>query len=288
MRNLIFYTMIFTLVFTTSSCSQTMTQPAEETLEISLPVWPPDGSYTDHYPPLSRWYIQITGAGFQESFYSAQSQISVQIKKNRPLCITAKPITLLYDGSESDYFKPAGYMYPFSEDSSSNTTPTLNWEQGYLANLMQKLFKRCNTEGLSQIDTEYLISTFNWTKAQTSIEQKIHTDSEIFYNPWLIPEAPVLEAVSSHSFKSSLLTPAGILSITTNQLKNSFITSDSPLLSSFIPENFCIEQKNQFTVMKNSPIIIGDGNKYALYITCKSAKNISLELIYLPIYIEDI
>ena len=58
--------------------------------------------------------------------------------------------------------------------------------------------------------------------------------------------------------------------------------------STFIPENQFFAQKNQFTVLKNTPLLIGDGQKYGIFITYKTSKNISLEFIFLPIYIEDI
>lgn len=258
----------------------------EENIELTLPHWPPQDSCSQNYPELSRWYIQITQAEETRSFYTTQSHISVQTRKNRPFCVTARPLTLLFDDSESDYFKPAGYMYPFAENQPQNFLIT--WEQGYLANLMQKVFTKGFEEGFPPLEIEYLISTFNWNKAQEIIDKKLVADTELFYNPWLIPFSQLIEAITEHTFKSNLLNASGCTGITTSQLENSIIGSDPPLLSSFIPENFNLPQKKMFTVMKNSPIIIGDGNKFGIFINYKSAKNISLELIFLPIYIGDI
>lgn len=291
MRKLIFYTILLLWALLLCACKLNAEAGPQTTIQITLPHWPPDDSYTEYYPTLSRWHIQVTDAVNQYSFYTTQNKLSVQPKKNRPLCVTARPITQLYDGSESDFFKPAGYIYPFTENQNTSSQITLNWELGYLATIMEKLFNKGIEEGFPPVEIEYLISTFNWKKAQETINKKIlesNTDTALFYNPWLLQMSQLIEAIAAHSFKPSLLNTTNCTAITTAQLENRIIPADTPLLSSFIPENLHLPQKNQFTVMKNSPIIISDGNKYALFITYKSAKNISLELIYLPIYIGDI
>ena len=172
-------------------------------------------------------------------------------------------------------------MYPFSETDGGVT-----WEQGYLASIMQRLIYESVDECLPPVEIEYLVNTFNWKKAQQTIQKKIDT-SELFYNPWLVPQTQILEGITSHSFKASLLNATGSVALKLSDLPVP-TTNNIPFLSSFIPENQTLHQKNQFTVIKNSPIIISDGNNHALFITYKSAKNISLEFIFLPIYIEDI
>ena len=277
MRNLFFIILTLSLCFTTPACRLSTDAPAEEEIVLSLPCWPPASSY----PPLSRWLIQVTGAEFQNRFYTNGSSVSIRIKKNRPFCVTAQPVTRLQDGNESIYFKPAGYFYP------SENKKEITWEKGYLAAIMQKMFNTCIEEYMPPVDIEYLVSTFNWKKAQDNIQKKIDSSATLFYNPWLIPESKILQAITSHSFKATLLNATGCAALPVTSL-----TEEAPepafFLSAFIPENFSLNHKNQFTVMKNSSIIIGDGCKYGYFVTYKTAKNISLEFIYLPIYIEDI
>ena len=253
---------------------------AEERICISLPEWPPEDSLSDYYPELSRWCICITASETQKAFYTSASQISITVKKNRPLCICAHPITRLYNGSECSYFKPAGYIYPASYNQKAKNCAT--WEQGYLADVMKTLFCEGLEEGLSPVEIEYLISTFNWKKAQATIERKIHTDSKLFYNPWLVPKKNVIEGITSQAFKASFLNATGSTVLETSSLPQTV------LLSTFIPENKVLPLKNQFTIIKNTPFFTGDSKKYGIFVLYKSSKNISLEFIYLPIYIEDI
>lgn len=281
MKHLFFSLLItFCLIFT--ACKNMQNSPEEDSICITLPSWPPKQDGADNYPPLSRWQINIYSAEHQQVFYTYKDSIMVNTKKNRPFCITAQPITFLQNGYECAYFKPAGYLYPFSSENKAT------WEQGYLSFTMSMIFKEAFDDCLSPVDIEYFISTFNWKKAQSSIETKIYSDSELFYNPWLIPYSKLIESISSGTFKASVLNLTGSVPLDLNFLNNYIGKQSNMLLSSFIPENHTLHQKKQFTVMKNSPILIADSNCFGLFINYKSSKNISLEFIYLPIYIEDI
>lgn len=172
---------------------------------------------------------------------------------------------------------PAGYLY-------THTTKEADWKQGFLASIMQRLFSETLSQASSPVEIEYMISTFNWKKAQESIENKIIQSNKLFYNPWLLSKPRFIEGITSQGFKATLLNASGSTAV-----EVSIAEKPVPLLlSSFIPENSFIANKNQFTLIKNTPYLIGDGHKYGIFITYKSAKNISLEFIYLPIYIEDI
>ena len=246
--------------------------PAEESLTITLPVWPPEDSLSSSYPPLSRWHIIIATGEEEQSFYTTDAQVSFSSRKNRPFCLLAWPLTLLDNGKECSYFMPAGYLY--TQDSRE-----ADWKQGFLAYIMKRLFSEGLSQNLSPVEVEYLISTFNWKKAQDAIDNKISQSDKLFYNPWLLSKSKLLEGISSQGFKASLLNLNGSIAL----------EAPAPnLLSSFIPENSFLACKNQFTILKNTPLLIGDGHKYGIFITYKSAKNMSLEFIYLPIYIEDI
>ncbi len=285
MRNLFYCPLLIVFCLIFCACSINTDSPAEESLTLSLPQWPPQDPLREKYPTLSRWQIHITCAEYQKSFYSTESEISIHTKKNRPLCITAVPITYLSDKNECSYFKPAGYLYPAG---SSAISPAATWEQGFLAQIMEQLFTEGRKNGLSPLENEYLISTFNWEKAMSTIESKIQADSQIFYNPWLISRTALMDGIALHTFKSSVLNISGATAINCDYICSGIEKADFTLLSSFIPENKKLQEKKQFTVLKNTPILIGDANKFGFFINMKSAKNISLEFIYLPIYIEDI
>lgn len=183
---------------------------------------------------------------------------------------------------------PAGYLYPFNSNAMPDRKYKASWEQGYLAKIMHMIFAEGTKNGLSPLENENLISTFNWEKAESTIESKINSDQQLFYNPWLIPYKQVLEGITLHTFKASLLNLSNSTSLETRTLFSDTQISDKKVFSSFIPENRTLEEKKQFTVLKNDFILIGDANKYGFFINVKSSKNISLEFIYLPIYIEDI
>ena len=249
---------------------------------ISLPVWPPEDSFSSSYPPLSRWHIEIIGGEIRESFYTNKEKITVKVKKNRPFCLLAEPITLLQDGNECSYFKPAGFIYPAAYRQTESASNRATWEQGFPAHLIKTLFNEGLAENLSPVEIEYLVSTFNWKKAIETIDKKLNSENQLSYNPWLLSTAPLLEGIISQSFRTSLLNISACAAVKQSDLPEGIF------LSSFIPENLSLSQKNQFTVPKNTPFLIGDGQKYGILITYKTAKNISLAFIYLPIYIEDI
>ena len=277
---------LFTLCFCPlllclSACAMANNSPAEESICLTLPCWPPKDSFAASYPQLSRWLICIKGGEEEQSFYTTSQSLTLSVKKNRPFCLLAQPLTLLSDGRECDFFKPAGFLYPFMHNQEKKDNQ-ITWEAGFLAEIMKSLFCEGLANSLSPTDIEYIISSFNWKKAQDLVCKKIGESDKYFYNPWLLSKAQILEGISALSFKSTLLNASGCTGLETSRLPSGIF------LSSFIPENQFISQKNQFTVVKNTPVLIADGQKYGIFITYKSSKNISLEFIYLPIYIEDI
>ena len=264
-----------------TACAMANNSPAEESIHLTLPCWPPEDSFSSSYPRLSRWQICIRGGEEEQSFYTTSQTLTLSVKKNRPFCLLAQPITLLSDGSECAFFKPAGFLYPFSF-SRNQTENKISWEQGFLADVMKTFFNEGLSESLSPADIEYLVSCFNWRKAQESIDKKISESEKYFYNPWLLSKSKILEGISALSFKAGMLSLSGASPMDAATLPSGLF------FSTFIPENQFFAQKNQFTVLKNTPLLVGDGKKYGIFITWKSSKNISLEFIFLPIYIEDI
>ena len=282
MRKKLLYSLLFLFCICHTACSFSGEAAPEDSLSITLPSWPPKASTERDWPPLSRWYISITTAESQYNLSTREQKVIIPIKKNRPLCLTAYPITFMQNQSECSFFKPAGFIYPANYPEN-----TADWEEGFLAYTMELLFREGLDENLPPSDIEYLISTFNWKKAGESIEKKIQSDSKYFYNPWLVPQGPLLQGIASHSFKASLLNIKGAAGLDTSFFEENNL-SGKALFSSFVPENYYLNQKKQFTLIKNTPILISDGQKNGLFITYKSSKNISLEYIILPIFIGDI
>ena len=281
-------------------------KPQDDYLEINLPQWPPSENTDRSWPELSRWKITIVKAEEEYTFYTAKSDslsktptpsIIIRIERNKPCSILAQPLTLLPADSASPqkecaFFKPAGFIYPWYADKS-----TASWEQGFLADIMAKFFRDGKGGCIPSEDTEYIVSTFNWIKAQEVIEKKISESSDVtsdkcFYNPWLIEYNVILQNLSSSQFKQSLLNNTGCSSIPLSLIKEKRpdITSltQNLIFSSFVIENSVIREKQQLTLRKNTPELFSLGQNLGILIDYKSLKNISLEFIYLPIYIEDI
>ena len=300
MRKIFFLSII--ILFWASGCSIVSEIKDDEEVEISLPVWPPEDSFSAEYPALSRWVIIISGADFQDSFSTQNTTVKVHVKKNSPFSVLAHPITLLENGKECNFFKPAGFLYPWSLENSNCAT----WEQGFLADIMHCLFLNGKDNYIPSGDIAWLTSTFNWKKAQETIEKKIAesqiiTDSEEsdasdrsgeaekkFYNPWLIPIAPILENISVSQFKSSLLNLTGCYAVSTSISPLFSADSRPQTFSSFIPENRTLPYTNQFTVRKGNPLLVSSAKNYGIIITYESTKKISLEVVILPIFIKEI
>lgn len=281
---------VFTLTCSFISCSLQTSPQLIESLKIDFPTWPPEDSLQDLYPPLSRWKISVYCADFKKTFYTTENFVEVGLYKNRPFCLIAQPITLMQDNKESDFFKPAGFIYPWNGNETC-----ASWESGFLAELMLRIFKDGNENKIPVVETEYTISTYNWKKANQTIEKKIkesqNTDKTKennskktpFYNPWLLDSSKIPEGIVSHDFKTAYLNLQSSYSINIDFEKCIFF-------SSFIPENEFLQAEGRLTVKKNEAQIICSAqyNITGIYILYNSAKKILLEFIYLPIYIEEI
>ena len=111
-------------------------------------------------------------------------------------------------------------------------------------------------------------------------------DKSGFYNPWLLDSQELLEGIAFRNFSATKLKLSGTLKI----------PLDFEVFSSYVPENDFFKQNfqknNQAFVtvaIKRPEIFLLDSMaKYGLLISASSAKNISLEFISLPIYIEEI
>ena len=251
-----------------------------ECITITLPDWPPDSQADPGtYPPLSRWKITLAGKDGVKCFFTTDSRVEVETVKNCPLSLQAQPVTLLQNGSDCLYFHPAGFIYP-----GACSPQSARWSLGYPALLMQKLYESCQLNGASPSQAALYVSSFNWAKACELIENKISESggqNTKFYNPWLCDTARIIKNLNNESFRASLLSPTSCYAYSTSEL---FLLTGLSVLSPFIPENSNIRQNHQITVKKDSPLLLSDLKEFGIFLNYKSAKNVLIEYIYIPIY----
>ena len=234
---------------------------ADETVEFELPQWP------EYLPQLEGWCVQGARVGPRER------HISLRLPKNQPCCIIATPIT------QNQFFKPAGTIYPYSQK--------ITWSGGYAAQLYS-IIPDCE-----QFNWEKLLETLEQKQndALTQQEQSEQTP-EPFYNPWLLDTQQVLEGIAYRNFTATKLRLS----------KTICVPLDFEVFSSYVPENEFFKQKNQtcVTVKKGQPELFAlkyavpepvEGQEpqiLAIIISATSTKNISLEVISMPIFKEDL
>ena len=266
----------------------------EEKIDFILPVW------EEAYLELSRWKICARSADYETDFYlPAKSRgFSFTAKRNLPFCVTAAPLTLLSDGTETSFFKPAGAVYPYSAggDFYSGTSECLlTWEAGFTASTMQKIINSKKQSGISSQAVNAFLMEFNWKKMQEKISQNIFDSISSFenqagetkpkfYNPWQIDSFTLLDNLTFAVFESRYLNTNYIFSVTKETAQ---VPAGSQCLSSFIPENQIVQKYGALALKKKTPQAWLLDNTYALTLTATSAKNVSAGLTYMPILIED-
>lgn len=257
-----------------ASCTLFDANADEESISISLPDWPPHSQLEvpADYPPLSRWKITLAKSDGTSVFYTMPNDtIEITIQKNCPFSIQAQPITLLQNGNECIYFHPAGFVYPSSSQNKAS------WEQGFTAFLMERLYKNCRQNGITQGQAARYVSTFNWQKMLSVSQEKS--------NPWLCDSGLIIKNLSEETFRASLLTPSSCYQLS---LQKIYEKTGLVVLSPYIPENQKIAQSRQITIKKDFPTLLSDVKDFGIFITYLSAKNIHIEYIYIPIYKEEI
>ena len=253
----------------------------QEEVTFELPLWP------DYLPQLQLWRVELLQA--EDPPLSDQSQsslttlspqaknVSFKVQKNRPAAL------LIYPQTGTQFFKPAGTIYPYSKD--------LTWSGGYAVQLYKRILTSARQSGQTpQFIMDY-ISSFNWEKLLQTLEEKeaesFNPEEETcFYNPWLLDSQELLDGIAYRNFSATKLKLSDTIKI----------PLDFEVFSSYVPENAFIKeaslQKNQpcVSVKTKEPalFLLDPGVKYGLLISASSAKNISLEFISLPIYIEEI
>lgn len=283
MRNIIkthaAVTVIFLCISLFPSCQYNPVHPEEsEEIFFELPQWPPESyKYIESpYPALSRWKINVTCAEYQETFFTTEQLIGFTIKKNEPFCISATPITLTTDGKETCFFMPAGTIYPY--DWNESLTQTLTWEDGYASFIFETLFNSKKGTGVTTEHMTSFLKRFNWIKLKKAINEKN-------YNPWLLDTYQLLDNLSYGTFKPSFLNLKNVYSLPLAKLEP---YNCENLLCSYIPENKNLRETGEISVKKGRLQILSCNTDFAVIILYSSSKNVSLDYVFMPIFIEEI
>lgn len=234
-------------------------------------------------PSLLYWKIVTTTSSSTESFTTTETSFTMEVTKNSPCSILAYPVTNLASQNPVSFYKPAGTIYPYDLQTETHCQK-LSWENGFSASCMNRLIANGIEQKLSSSQIKEFISRFNWKKMMETITEKsqsnmnnILQETEVkFYNPWQIDSTKLLENLSNRNFSSSYL-----------EITNQFvINTDSiyPVLeSTYVPQNFIMNTNHTLTLKKDTPELLLYDNYYGAYICGSTAKNISLQLIYMPI-----
>lgn len=274
---------VFFILF--SSCENSGAHFQEEIITIDLPQWPPEGKFSTNYPPLSKWKINIKSADFNNIFYYTPSSsphrpsatilckdntITLKVLQNTPLSITAEPITTSSPGKEINFFKPAGYLYPYCQENK------LTWNNGFPASILNTLF---NAKTKNNASINNFIKSFNWFKFIEIINNKIENKEEL-YNPWLLNRENILRKISEKKFSAVYLNLSSVYLVQRAGVESA--NHHKYILSSFIPLN----NNEELLVKKSQPQQFLTSPEKAVTITYISSKNVSLAYSFLPIFIE--
>ena len=271
MRNITFILALLFLWPAIAGCKFSSFSTTEK-VTFYLPQLPPSG--------CTYWQISASCPWEVQTFTTTASSFQLQLSKNQPVSVLAQPITKLANNSKLQFFKPAGTIYPYDFDSDSSCQ-TLSWENGFSADIMNRLIANGLENQLPPEQINTYISSFNWKKLMETIsinQQKNLEELELnltdnFYNPWQLDSTRLLENLSTQSFSSTYLTPTNLYTV----------TLDFPLTSSYIPMNHYLEGNHPLTLKKNEPELFLYQENYGVLITGSSGKNISLQWIYVPI-----
>ena len=224
---------IFVFIFLSSLISCKESYNSDIPTIFYLPVWPPADSWKDYYPAVEQWNISVntSEASYSFSLSSTAKCFPLQISDSVPVSVTAAPLT-----SGIHFFKPAGTIYPFSNQ--------LTWKNGVSATLLKKIY----IASKNQLNLDDFALQFNWQKMIDSINQK-STESKNFYNPWHLEQPVILEKIMCGKFSATCLNVKNIKVCEINDFKE---FSEGIFLSSYIPQNFSASINGLFSVKINT------------------------------------
>lgn len=230
-------------------------------------------------PEFSRWHIQIISQNIETDFFTSEISFEFEAEINQPLSIIAQPLFKISETQESDFFKPAGAIYPYF---CNNGILQLTWESGFSATLLRKLFLSGKETGVTKEHLNDFLTRFNWKKFQSAISDNINSSSSNFYNPWFLDQERILSNLCMGIFQLSYLNLSYVYEF---PVEKTGIPENISFYSSFIPENDYISKNRIITLKKNEPILFYFSENLGANLTCTSSKKVSLEVVYMPIFI---
>ena len=299
------------------ACKHSESFREEDDVRFSLPEWPPEYGDKDLYPELLAW--QITTNVVRNQLVNPDVQeIKVSIPKNKPFYLMAQPVTRVaqpvtkvaqsqvqtqsqpqsqtQSQSQCTFFHCAGGIYPYCyERSGKNGDVKVSWEQGFSAYLMDSMFLSANSfYGSSDSESvnvsekseyENYLASFNWKKFSETIQAKTTIDpsaeaQKVFYNPWHTDLSSIKQGIAYKNFSATLLNQKNCFSVV---LEVEDYGANKGALSPYIPENEIIHNFSQFSLKKDEANYFSVNNQYQMIIRGSSAKNLSIEYIFLPI-----
>ena len=284
------------------ACKHSETFREEDYVHFILPAWPPEYGEQSLYPELTGWLITTNEVRNQLVEASVQ-EIELTVNKNKPFYVIAQPVTKVaqsqaYEQSQlasqaqNTFFHCAGGIYPYCYERSGKTgTVNVTWEQGFSAYLMDSMFlvaANFYAQNESQKSAyETYITSFNWKKLVNTIQSKTSIISdveaqEVFYNPWHTDLPAIKQGIAYKNFSATLLNQKNCFSVVLEGYG-----LNKGVLSSYIPENEMIHNFSRFSLKKDEDNYFSVNNQYQMIIRGSSAKNLSIEYIFLPIIIEE-
>lgn len=233
-------------------------------------------------PTLLYWEVQIT-TPFCTHTFTTSEQFNFTMQKNQPCSVLATPVTALKNGSPTAFYKPAGTIYPYTFLPADNTQK-LTWEEGFCASVMNKLILNGTQNRIKPEQINSYLLSYNWAKMIETVFSKteesfleIQTNPlKPFYNPWLIDETRLMENLANLSFSSTYLDTSYLFTANSQSFPDQ-------AESSYVPQNLVYKQNGYLTLRKNQQELLLCGNEYGACVCGSSAKNMSLQLIYMPI-----
>lgn len=240
-----------------------------KTFSCSLPSWPPEQEFC-LYPELAYWIIETPSS----SFRTTDQKVLIEHTKSSPFYLLAYPVTKTQEGNLTQFFKPAGLVYPYEQDK-------LTWENGYAAEVMKTLWK--GSQDCEKDKAEFLLK-FNWKRFMEIVQSKIEEsfeweDERGCYNPWTIPVGKIAELIASKKFYATVLN-IPVTSYSTLHLNNEM---EKYIVSSFVPENKVLQKKYQVCLSSQNINLFSIYNTFGVIIYGVKGEKNSLKLINLPI-----
>lgn len=247
---------IFLTCLYLTSCSSPLQINKSDTINIHFPSWPPDDL---PYPQLTKWKIIVTNKYGSKvyNYLPKENTSSIEVIKDELTSILLYPITT------SEYFYPAGCVYPSDFFTTNSITP--KWEDGAYSKIVKSALE---TENFYKY--EKLLYCFNWNKLKEhinlqekkSIEKILSIDdssNQILNNistSYDIEVPSLLKKITTPSQRITL-DYCDTYTYKAKKLFNMNVLENDIILSNYIPLNNIFIKKGYLTVQKkslNSPI----------------------------------